>query len=272
MLQRMMTAHKVKSSGTTGAVMAFESRSKSDLDPISFYQTTPGANVVALRQSPKSESDARDAANPPVASMPVGGALKRAFDIMGAAGALLFFAPLMLVISALLSLEGGPVFFAHKRIGFGGKSFGCLKFRSMIVDAEAKLEEYLAANPDARAQWRRERKLDNDPRITRLGKILRVTSLDELPQFINVLKGEMSLVGPRPITRDEAGYYGEKFTHYLACRPGITGAWQVSGRSDTSYNQRVDLDATYALGHSVMIDMDILFRTAKVVLERTGAK
>ena len=101
---------------------------------------------------------------------------------------------------------------------------------------------------------------------------MRVTSLDELPQFINVLKGEMSLVGPRPITRDEAGYYGEKFTHYLACRPGITGAWQVSGRSDTSYNQRVDLDATYALGHSVMIDMDILFRTAKVVLERTGAK
>ncbi len=167
--------------------MALQSRSNTNLQPISFYESAPGSNIATLHPLPKSEREARVPPMQRTASKPVGGVFKRMLDITGAAGALVFFSPLMLIISAILSLEGGPVFFAHKRIGFGGKMFGCLKFRSMVVDAETKLEAYLASNPQAREQWERERKLDNDPRITRIGKILRVTSLDELPQFINVL-------------------------------------------------------------------------------------
>ena len=203
---------------------------------------------------------------------PVGGPLKRAIDLCGGVAALILFAPLMLVVAVALCFEGGPIFFGHKRIGFNGREFRCLKFRSMVVNGDEVLEKHLAQNPEARKQWEEERKLDNDPRVTSIGSFLRVTSLDELPQVFNVLRGDMSLVGPRPVTRDEAVRYGEKFEDYKRCRPGITGAWQVSGRNDVSYAQRVNLDSTYSREQSFFGDVGILTKTVGVVLLRKGAK
>jgi len=197
---------------------------------------------------------------------------KRALDILGA-GLLLFAAmPVFLVIAALVRLDGGPVFYAHERIGRGGRSFGCLKFRSMVPDADRRLAALLERDPFARAEWDATRKLKNDPRITWVGRFLRASSLDELPQLLNVLKGEMSLVGPRPVQANElAAFYGAAAQHYMSVRPGITGAWQVSGRNDTSYAQRVALDVAYASNPSLLTDLGILLRTPAAVLARRGA-
>jgi lipopolysaccharide/colanic/teichoic acid biosynthesis glycosyltransferase len=199
-------------------------------------------------------------------------AAKRALDILGA-GLLLFAAmPAFLVIAALVRLDGGRVFYAHERIGRGGRSFGCLKFRSMVADADRRLAALLERDPFARAEWDATRKLKNDPRITWVGRFLRASSLDELPQLINVLKGEMSLVGPRPVQANElAAFYGAAAQHYMSVRPGITGAWQVSGRNDTSYAQRVALDVAYASNPSLLTDLGILLRTPAAVLARRGA-
>ena len=197
---------------------------------------------------------------------------KRAMDIAIAGTALLVAAPFFLVVALLVRADGGPAFYAHPRVGRGGRVFGCLKFRSMVIDSEARLEALLAAEPAARAEWEETRKLKQDPRVTRIGRLLRATSLDELPQLINVLKGEMSIVGPRPVTQAELDrYYGVAAAHYLSVRPGITGLWQVSGRSETSYDHRVALDVAYVSQPSLLADIRILLRTPVAVLSRRGA-
>ncbi|HYZ34135.1 MAG TPA: sugar transferase [Crenalkalicoccus sp.] len=199
-------------------------------------------------------------------------ALKRSMDIAGAGALLLLFLPAFAVLAALITLDGGSVLFAHERVGRAGRRFRCLKFRSMVVDAEARLRALLETDPAARAEWEATRKLKRDPRITWVGRFLRATSLDELPQLINVLRGEMSLVGPRPVLAAELErHYGVAAEHYLSVRPGLTGPWQVSGRSDTSYAQRVALDVHYATHASLWTDLAILLRTPAAVLSRRGA-
>ena len=199
-------------------------------------------------------------------------AAKRALDLIGAGGLLLLLAPAFLVLAGLVWMNGGGAFYAHQRVGRDGRLFGCLKFRSMVLDSQARLEALLASDPVARAEWNATRKLKHDPRITWIGRFLRSTSLDELPQLLNVLKGEMSLVGPRPVTASELEqYYGAAATHYASVRPGITGLWQISGRSETSYRQRVEMDVAYVSSPSLLADLRILIRTPLAVLSRRGA-
>lgn len=197
---------------------------------------------------------------------------KRVFDRVSAVLLLVFFAPfLILVVAALLVTEGRPIFFGHTRVGRGGRPFRCLKFRTMVPDAEARLQRLLESDPAARQEWAETHKLSQDPRVSCIGHFLRRTSLDELPQLFNVLRGEMSLVGPRPIVEDESIHYGPHFAEYLSVRPGLTGAWQVSGRSTTTYAQRVAIDVAYVRGRSFMGDLGVLLRTVRVVLLREGA-
>jgi exopolysaccharide production protein ExoY len=205
--------------------------------------------------------------------MPKGGFAKRGFDIVAASTMLLLAMPAMFFIAVIMfSTDRGPIFFGHERIGLNGKRFRCLKFRSMIVNSQEALQRHLEMFPAARAEWDANQKLRDDPRITRLGRFLRETSLDELPQLINVLRGEMSLVGPRPIVQDEVVRYAEAIMHYSATRPGITGLWQVSGRSDVDYDKRVALDSRYVHEWTFFGDMVILLKTVKVVLLRTGSR
>jgi lipopolysaccharide/colanic/teichoic acid biosynthesis glycosyltransferase len=186
--------------------------------------------------------------------------------------ALLVLAPVMILIAmAVFCHDGGPVVFAHRRVGRNGRSFPCFKFRSMAADAERRLNELLANDPAARAEWEKDHKLRNDPRVTRLGAFLRKSSLDELPQIFNVLRGEMRLVGPRPIVDAEIKKYGHRFKHYCAVKPGITGLWQVSGRNDVSYRARVAMDCLYAQRHNVALDMKVLALTVPAVLMRKGS-
>jgi lipopolysaccharide/colanic/teichoic acid biosynthesis glycosyltransferase len=200
------------------------------------------------------------------------GILKTTLDHCGSATALLLLSPVFAVIALISYLsQDGPIFFAHTRIGKGGKEFGCLKFRTMVPKAEEILAQILASDPIAREEWNTNFKFEHDPRITRFGAFLRKTSLDELPQFLNVLVGEMSLVGPRPITRKEGALYGRHFAAYKSIRPGITGLWQISGRSDTTYDQRVALDVSYIRDLSFVRDVQILFLTVLTVLLRRGA-
>ncbi len=196
---------------------------------------------------------------------------KRLFDLSSAAFLLLVLSPLMLIIALALKLEGGPVLFAHTRVGKNGKAFRCFKFRSMVPNAEDKLQKLFQHNPALKAEWDKEHKLKDDPRISKLGAFLRRNSLDELPQLLNVLKSEMSLVGPRPIVREELQKYGIEKSYYLMVRPGMTGLWQVSGRNDVDYETRVYLDAWYVKNWSLWYDLAILFKTIKVVLWRNGA-
>ncbi|WP_160119554.1 sugar transferase [Rhodovarius lipocyclicus] len=203
---------------------------------------------------------------------PLGAAMKRAMDVLGAGVLLALLAPVFLVLALLVRRDGAPAFYAHQRVGLSGRMFGCLKFRSMVRDSDARLKALLASDPAAREEWEATRKLRNDPRVTAVGNFLRKTSLDELPQLINVLRGEMSLVGPRPVTATElATFYGPAASLYASVRPGITGLWQVSGRSETSYAQRVALDVDYAAHPSLWTDIKILLRTPVVVVARKGA-
>ena len=186
---------------------------------------------------------------------------------------LLLFAPLMAVIALLVwRRDGAPVLFGHYRIGQHGRPFRCLKFRSMYLDSEAMLRELLERDPAARTEWERDHKLTDDPRITPIGHFLRRTSLDELPQLFNVLRGEMSLVGPRPITLAELPRYGQVRWHYLSVRPGMTGLWQVSGRNDTTYDERVELDREFVEQHNLRLRLSILLRTLRVVIRGSGAR
>ncbi|WP_112322095.1 sugar transferase [Oceanibium sediminis] len=201
-----------------------------------------------------------------------GYALKSLLDFCFALLAIVFFAPFMIVVAILIfAHDRGPVFFIQERIGQGGRKFPCLKFRTMVVNAQERLDSLLAESPEARIEWRAQQKLRNDPRITRVGRFLRTTSLDELPQFFNVLFGQMSVVGPRPIVEDEVPKYSTDFSTYNSVKPGVTGLWQVSGRSDTSYRERVSLDVQYVNSMSLLTDMSIILKTVSIVLNGRGA-
>lgn len=194
------------------------------------------------------------------------------FDRVAALAGLLLLMPMMLIVAAMIwRRDPGPVLYAHKRIGRHGRVFHCLKFRTMVLDSDAVLARHLSENPAAAAEWAATRKLRADPRVTSIGARLRKTSIDELPQLINVLRGEMSLVGPRPIVMDEARHYGEALAAYLAVRPGVTGLWQISGRSDTSYSERVALDRAYVRSRNLVTDLWILMRTVVVVAKGRGS-
>lgn len=198
-------------------------------------------------------------------------ALKRLFDLVCASLGLLLLLPLFALLTWWIRQDGGPAVFSHQRVGRDGRLFGCLKFRTMVINAQAVLQHLLATDPAARAEWERDFKLKNDPRITTIGHFLRRTSLDELPQLWNVLRGDMSLVGPRPVIQAELERYGDAVRYYLEAKPGITGLWQVSGRNDLDYPQRVMLDTWYVQNWSLWHDIVILAKTVRVVLHRDGA-
>ena len=197
----------------------------------------------------------------------LGRSLKRSGDVLFSAAVLGLGSPLFLLLAVLVKLSSrGPVFYVQKRVGRGYRQFGCIKFRTMRPDADAVLAQVLERSPEMRAEFERDFKLRNDPRITPIGRFLRRSSLDELPQFLNVLRGEMSVVGPRPIVSKEIARYGDYMDEVLAVRPGLTGLWQVSGRNNLSYPKRVRLDLAYARGRSFLLDLAIILRTFGVLL------
>ena len=197
---------------------------------------------------------------------------KRIFDITATVIGGILILPVALIVAILIYLDSpGPIVFGHKRVGQGGKEFPCYKFRSMVPNAQEALEIYLKENPEAREEWERDFKLKDDPRVTKIGKFLRKTSLDELPQLWNVLIGDMSLVGPRPIVRAEVEKYGEYINDFYLVPPGITGVWQVSGRSDTTYEERVLMDSWYVHNWSIWIDIVYLVKTVFAVIKSKGA-
>ncbi|RWI91956.1 MAG: sugar transferase [Mesorhizobium sp.] len=188
-------------------------------------------------------------------------------DVTIASIALVLAAPIMLVVALLiLATDGGPAIFSHTRVGFNGRRFACYKFRTMVANSQQVLADYLASNPEAAKEWEQNLKFKNDPRVTFLGHILRKSSLDELPQLINVLRGDMSCVGPRPVVPDELQRYGARAIDYLRTRPGLTGAWQVTGRDAIDYPSRVSLDSRYVRNWSIWADVVILVRTVFAVM------
>lgn len=190
-----------------------------------------------------------------------------------ALGLLFTFSPLLLLIMFLIwKVDGAPILFAHYRVGKNGKLFKCWKFRSMRRDSEEVLANLLKTDAAARAEWARDQKLENDPRITLIGHFLRKSSLDELPQLLNVIKGEMALVGPRPVTVGELTRYGNARWHYVSVAPGMTGLWQISGRNNTTYAERVEFDRQYVESRSMLSDFSILIKTVRVVVFREGAR
>lgn len=196
----------------------------------------------------------------------------RIFDVVVAAAILVMVLPFLAALSAVLYLtDPGPIFYRHRRLGFRGRYFECLKFRSMRVDGDAILRDHLRKCPAARREWEETHKLRHDPRVTPVGAVVRKLSLDEFPQLINVLRGEMSIVGPRPIVEAEVNRYGRHFEHYCRVRPGLTGLWQTSGRSDTSYQQRVRLDVAYVDRKSVLLDTWLIFKTVPAVMLARGS-
>jgi exopolysaccharide production protein ExoY len=204
--------------------------------------------------------------------VPVGTNSKRLIDVILALTGILLLAPLFVICYLLtVATSPGPALFRHRRVGFGGKHFDCLKFRTMRTDASERLRELLETDAGAAAEWAASRKLRRDPRVTAIGAVMRKSSLDELPQLFNVLRGEMSIVGPRPITDEELERYTTCVGAYLACRPGITGLWQVSGRSTTTYEKRVACDAFYAQNWSMALDAKILIVTIPALLESETA-
>lgn len=198
--------------------------------------------------------------------------LSRLIDIVGATLILIVALPFLVILAVVLKLDSpGPLFFVQRRLGLGGREFHCIKFRTMCRDADAALQLHLLSSSTARAEWARDHKLRDDPRITRLGGVVRKLSLDEFPQLINIIRGDMSLVGPRPIVRSEVARYGRYFEEYCRVRPGLTGLWQVSGRNDVTYRRRVSIDCFYVRNKSVVFDMKILLRTVPVVLGAKGS-
>jgi exopolysaccharide production protein ExoY len=201
--------------------------------------------------------------------VPVGGWSKRAFDLLIASTSLVLMLPLMVTIAAVILITmGRPVLFVQKRAGFNRKVFGCFKFRTMVADADERLARYLQHSPEAARSWAETQKLKDDPRVTRFGHILRKSSLDELPQLLNVLRGEMSCIGPRPVPLSELhARYGAAANDYARAKPGVTGMWQVNGRSSTTYSRRVACDRVYVRRWSMLLDMNILFRTVPALLK-----
>jgi lipopolysaccharide/colanic/teichoic acid biosynthesis glycosyltransferase len=208
----------------------------------------------------------------PLFLRPFGGVAKRLADLALATPALIFAAPLMVVVACSVKLQdGGPAFFLQPRIGLGGGTFPLIKFRTMAPDAQQRLAQLLRDDPAAAQEWREKQKLTNDPRITPVGRFLRRSSLDEVPQLLNVILGHMSLVGPRPMLVDQPGEYGPAYDTYCGARPGLTGLWQVSGRNNTSFRRRSELDALYLRGWSLVGDLYLMVRTVGVLLNQAGA-
>ncbi|MND81141.1 UDP-glucose:undecaprenyl-phosphate glucose-1-phosphate transferase [compost metagenome] len=197
--------------------------------------------------------------------------IKRTFDIFGSLSIMLMLSPVLMFLAFMVSRDGGKPIYGHERVGHNGKKFKCLKFRSMVMNSKEVLEELLKNDPEALAEWNRDFKLKNDPRITKIGAFIRKTSLDELPQLWNVFIGEMSLVGPRPVIEDELERYAGDVDYYYMAKPGMTGLWQVSGRNDIDYDTRVYFDAWYVKNWALWNDIAILFKTISVVLKRDGA-
>ncbi|HEX3401487.1 MAG TPA: undecaprenyl-phosphate galactose phosphotransferase WbaP [Acetobacteraceae bacterium] len=240
--------------------------------PIALVPAMEGLPVVGLRQHHFFSHDFVMLVSRNNLARPFSRAVKAAFDQVVAAAFVLLFAPLLLVLAAVVRSDGGPAFYRHRRIGASGRSFGCIKFRTMVTDADRVLDQVLATDPAAAAEWAATQKLNDDPRITRFGRFLRRSSLDELPQLFNVLRGEMSLVGPRPIVQAEVGRYAEDIEYYYETKPGLTGLWQVSGRSDTSYERRVRLDVWYVRNWTLWHDIAILLKTIPAVFLQRGAQ
>ncbi len=224
------------------------------LQPIYFF----GYNITLFKRPNKMNSH-------------VNQLVKNVIDRTGAAFGILILSPIFLYIAYKVRQDGGAVFYGHPRIGKDGKSFKCWKFRSMVTNSQEMLDELLANDPKIKEEWENGFKLKDDPRITKIGTFIRKTSIDELPQLFNVLMGEMSLVGPRPIVQDEVKYYGDLIDAYYSVKPGITGLWQVSGRSDLAFEQRVYLDRWYVRHWSLWTDFVIIVKTIFVVSNRTGA-
>lgn len=195
--------------------------------------------------------------------------IERVFEVIAAAAVLTFFLPLMLIVAMVVRRDGGPVLYRQQRIGRGGRPFLSLKFRTMAVDADVQLEALLARDSRARREWDQQHRLNWDPRITWIGAHLRRSSLDELPQLINVLRGDMSLVGPRPIVAAEIARYGRRFSTYCSVRPGLTGLWQLGDRKAASYRRRVAMDIHYARRRSLCLYFAIIFATIPTLLMST---
>lgn len=205
-------------------------------------------------------------------SPPIGGEKKRFIDIVFAGSSLVFFLPLFGLIALLIKCsDAGPVLYRHWRIGHAGRPFECLKFRTMVLNGDEVLGRHLAESPSASGEWNETRKLKRDPRVTFVGAVLRKLSLDELPQLINIFRGEMSIVGPRPIVSDEVQMYGPHAELYFKARPGLTGLWQVSGRNDKSYSERVALDCAYVSSWSLSTDLLIVMKSIPAVLSLRGS-
>ncbi|CAE6708750.1 sugar transferase [Paraburkholderia nemoris] len=233
------------------------------------------ARFAGLRLAGTSSFDAEIDTTPREYGLDSAGAVrkivKRSFDVVVSALLIVALLPVLVLLAAVVLSDGGPAVFGHVRVGHKGKKFRCLKFRSMVVNADQVLKTLIENDPQARAEWERDFKLKNDVRVTRIGRFLRRTSLDELPQLWNVMRGDMSLVGPRPIIDQELERYGTNVMYYLMAKPGMTGLWQVSGRSTTDYATRVSLDVAYVKNWSLLRDVAILFRTFKVVFKGSGA-
>lgn len=201
-----------------------------------------------------------------------GGWQKRALDVFLAASLIIALAPLLVLIALLISVsDGHSAIIRHQRVGRFGRSFACLKFRTMVPDAERQLALYLARHPEARKEWERDRKLKNDPRVTPLGRVFRQLSVDELPQLINVIRGEMSLVGPRPMVQDEIVRLGSSAPELLQAPPGLTGLWQIKGRNELPFDARTALNKQYVRTQSFALDLWILLMTIPVVVSRRGS-
>ena len=229
----------------------------------------PAESILALE--PRQWEEAAPATQQPALPASPYAAGKRALDVVGALVLALVFSPLILAIVILMRGEGDAIIYRHRRVGRDGRAFECLKFRTMVLNADELLGELLERDPQVKAEWVRDHKLRRDPRVTRLGRFLRRTSLDELPQLWNVMRGEMSLVGPRPVVKEELLRYGRNVRTYLSARPGITGLWQVKGRNDTDYRRRVVLDTYYVRHQNLLLDLYILLKTTRVVLGGSGA-
>lgn len=205
-------------------------------------------------------------------AFPIGGFAKRGFDITAAALALIIFSPIFILIMALVKCsDGGSIFYGHRRVGHNGRYFHCLKFRTMVPNGDMILRQYLKTNPEAAEEWRQTRKLRSDPRVTVVGAVLRKLSLDELPQLINILRGEMSVVGPRPVVDEELNLYDADAVYYLRTRPGLTGLWQISGRNDVSYESRIAFDTQYVQNWSLVQDVLIIAKTIPAVCLSRGS-
>ncbi len=252
-----------------GAVESIESTARERSEGVwRTRPTEPAWSVVRRLRRPTRNDEPKSIARP----LSIGG-LKRILDLAIAAPVLVFVAPLMLALAIAIRLQdGGPALYKQPRVGLGGRSFTCFKFRTMVQGADEILPRLLAQDSCAAEEWGRDQKLRRDPRVLgAVGRFLRVTSLDELPQLFNILRGEMSLVGPRPIVRAEVPKYHSYYRYYKAVRPGVTGLWQVSGRNNVSYAKRVRLDAAYARKWCLALDLWILWRTIPAVLLRRGA-